>query len=60
MYSFTGKNVIVIGGTSGIGLTVARSFVEQGADVVVTGRRAEGGQVAEAAGASFIRSDATD
>ena len=60
MYSFTGKNVIVIGGTSGIGLAVARSFVEQGAAVVVTGRRTEGEQVAKAAGATFIRSDATD
>lgn len=34
-----GKTAIVTGGTSGIGLAIVRRFVEEGAHVVVTGRR---------------------
>lgn len=33
------KTAVVIGGTSGIGRTLARGFAEAGADVVATGRR---------------------
>ncbi|MEL6675055.1 MAG: SDR family oxidoreductase [Bacteroidota bacterium] len=32
-----GKNIVIIGGTSGIGLSAAQAFLEQGAHVVVTG-----------------------
>jgi NAD(P)-dependent dehydrogenase (short-subunit alcohol dehydrogenase family) len=35
------KVAVVIGGTSGIGLTLARGLAEAGADVVATGRRAD-------------------
>ena len=35
----TGKTTLVTGGTSGIGLAVVRRFVEEGAHVVLTGRR---------------------
>jgi NAD(P)-dependent dehydrogenase (short-subunit alcohol dehydrogenase family) len=35
------KVAVVIGGTSGIGLTLAKGLAEAGADVVSTGRRAE-------------------
>jgi NAD(P)-dependent dehydrogenase (short-subunit alcohol dehydrogenase family) len=35
---FSGKNVVVIGGNSGIGLAAARAFAQQGATVVITGR----------------------
>ena len=35
------KVAVVIGGTSGIGLTLAKGLAEAGADVVATGRRAE-------------------
>ncbi len=35
------KTAVVIGGTSGIGLTIARGLAEAGADVVATGRRLE-------------------
>jgi NAD(P)-dependent dehydrogenase (short-subunit alcohol dehydrogenase family) len=35
---FSGKNVVVIGGNSGIGLAAARAFAQQGARVVITGR----------------------
>ncbi|MFD0484244.1 SDR family NAD(P)-dependent oxidoreductase [Kineococcus sp. GCM10028916] len=37
--ALTGKTALVTGGTSGIGLAVVRRFVEEGAHVVVTGRR---------------------
>ncbi|MGW1916943.1 SDR family NAD(P)-dependent oxidoreductase [Streptomyces sp. NPDC002076] len=37
-FDFTGKKVIVIGGTSGIGLAAARRVLEGGGSAVVTGR----------------------
>jgi len=39
--SLEGKVAVVIGGTSGIGLAIARGMAEAGADVVPTSRRAE-------------------
>lgn len=39
MHSLEGKTAVVIGGTSGIGLAVARNFAENGAKVIVCGRR---------------------
>ncbi len=41
LLDLTGKTAVVIGGTSGIGLAIARGLAEAGADVVPTGRRAE-------------------
>jgi NAD(P)-dependent dehydrogenase (short-subunit alcohol dehydrogenase family) len=35
---FTGRNVVVIGGNSGIGLAAARAFAREGARLVITGR----------------------
>ena len=35
-----GKSLVIIGGTTGIGLSAARAFVENGARVVVVGRNA--------------------
>jgi NAD(P)-dependent dehydrogenase (short-subunit alcohol dehydrogenase family) len=37
----TSKTAVVIGGTSGIGLTIAKGLAQAGADVVPTGRRTE-------------------
>src|SRR6478736_7768760 len=35
------KNVVIIGGTTGIGLSAAKAFIEQGAKVIVAGRNEE-------------------
>jgi len=60
LYSLSGKLAVVTGGTSGIGLAVARNFVENGAQVIITGRRDSGKSIAETIGAVFICCDATD
>jgi len=36
---FQNKVVLVTGGSSGLGLAIAKELVEQGARVVITGRR---------------------
>ncbi|KAM5462778.1 hypothetical protein MauCBS54593_007849 [Microsporum audouinii] len=41
MAIYSGKNSVIIGGTHGIGLEVAKALVSQGGRVVVSGRRAE-------------------
>ncbi|HXG48001.1 MAG TPA: SDR family oxidoreductase [Methylomirabilota bacterium] len=45
--SLDGKVIVVIGGTTGLGLAAARAFVRAGARVVVVGRNAESGAAAE-------------
>jgi NAD(P)-dependent dehydrogenase (short-subunit alcohol dehydrogenase family) len=42
-FDFAGTSVLVTGGTSGIGHTVASAFAHAGASVTVTGTRAAGG-----------------
>ena len=39
--SLASRTAVVIGGTSGIGLTLAKGLAEAGADVIPTGRRAD-------------------
>lgn len=41
LLDLTNKTAVVIGGTSGIGLALARGLAQAGADVVATGRREE-------------------
>jgi NAD(P)-dependent dehydrogenase (short-subunit alcohol dehydrogenase family) len=58
----TGQTVLVIGGSSGIGLETARRARAEGAEVVITGRNAQrlataGADVGARAAAAF---DATD
>ena len=60
MYSLKDKNAVITGGTGGIGLATAKNFIENGANVTITGRRDSGEQVAANIGATFIRCDATD
>lgn len=42
-YNFSGKAVLVTGGTSGMGQAIAESFAASGANVVITGRNVERG-----------------
>ena len=61
----TGRSVLVTGGTKGIGKGIARVFARAGANVVVTGRTAAGGEetVRDLAGlagtVSFVHGDVT-
>ncbi|MEZ0607781.1 SDR family NAD(P)-dependent oxidoreductase [Fibrella sp. WM1] len=59
----THKRIVIIGGTTGLGLSAANAFVREGAQVVVVGRDAENGRLAEAqlAGNGIaLQGDATD
>ncbi len=63
MAALSGKSLVVIGGTTGLGLSAARAFVEAGARVIVVGRNAgscESAQAALGEAAVAITGDACD
>ena len=60
VFDVTGRRVVVTGGTAGIGLAVAAHLVEAGAEVIITGRRADGGAIAADIGAEFVPMDVAD
>src|SRR5687767_2895460 len=41
------RNIVIIGGTTGIGLSAARAFVSNGANIIVVGRNAESAESAK-------------
>jgi len=43
-YDFSGKNVLLVGGTTGIGRATALAFAKSGANMFVAGLGAEQGQ----------------
>lgn len=60
-YDLTGKKLLITGGTSGIGQAAARTAVDQGAQVVITGRDQDRtARVAQQIGAIPIAADAGD
>jgi NAD(P)-dependent dehydrogenase (short-subunit alcohol dehydrogenase family) len=60
VHSLKNKHVFITGGTSGIGLAVAKNFADNGATVTITGRRESGADAASKVGAEFLRCDVTN
>ena len=66
MKDFNNKTVIVIGSTSGIGISIAEKFAEEGANTVIVGRNAQRGESVEESlhkkgyESYFIQCDITD
>src|SRR5687767_10722467 len=63
MNTLEGKSLVIIGGTTGLGLSAARACVTAGAQVVVVGRSAESGSAVLAElgeQGRLVRGDAID
>jgi NAD(P)-dependent dehydrogenase (short-subunit alcohol dehydrogenase family) len=60
MSSLSGKTAFVAGGTAGIGLAVAETYSEAGANVWIAGRRDDGMGIAKQAGCSFVQLNVAD
>lgn len=56
-----GKNIIITGGSRGLGFAMAKKFVQEGANVLITGRNEETLKcAAESIGCKYIHFDVTD
>src|SRR2546426_9977222 len=58
--ALAGKSIVVIGGTTGLGFSSARAFIENGARVLVVGRNAESGRAAQKKLGSCARAMSAD
>ena len=45
--ALNGKSLVIIGGTTGLGLSAARAFIENGARVIIVGRNPENAKAAQ-------------
>ena len=60
-FDFSGRRVLVTGGSSGIGLAVATAFADAGAEVTITGRKpAAGGYDADLSRFDYRQAEMTD
>ena len=60
-YDFSGAHVLVTGGTSGIGAAAAAAYRDAGADVTITGTRADASDYdADLSGYRYLRMDIED
>lgn len=59
MHNLSNKNALILGATSGIGLAIAASFRDSGAEVIIAGRR-DVSKTASDIGARFLPCDMTD
>ena len=57
LFSIRGNKTVITGGTAGIGLGVAKHFIAAGAEVIITGRRESGADIAATIGATFVAMD---
>ena len=60
MFNVSDKVTFITGGTAGIGLAAAKRLVAAGAQVMISGRRSNGGETAADIGAHFTPLDVTD
>lgn len=62
MHRLSGKVIVIVGGTTGLGLSAAKACVKEGAKLVLVGRNAESAEAAQKAvpGSHVMTGDAID